>query len=193
MTAKILNLPRQDKYYTKKLKEWKSPGFQPLFGNEEFIPTGEQTTFYEDDPSTTDTCACTARAPGDPLTRVFMRISQWVANHVVPQWRKRIHGRQPDDDLNEVSLPSARLITVLDMLACIVASVMLEVTIVVLVVVRPLRIRLGLILVFGILFALLLKLMAGNPSRGEIFGATAAFYAVAAVFVGSLRNDCASI
>jgi hypothetical protein len=83
-----------------------------------------------------------------------------------------------------------RIVSTMDLLSCLLASVLLIVTVLILALVHPLKYRLAVVGVFGSLFAMLLKLLAGGLSRGEVFTATAAFYAVAVVFVGSTSNAC---
>jgi hypothetical protein len=186
-----MTLPTQDEFCTKLMMQWQPPDFKPLFNQAEFVLTGERASTYQGDASRTDTCAWRAIPHGDILTKGFIRARPWIKRHILNRWRSQVHGvKAADIALEPSDMQYDYLVTAMDALACVAASVLLAVTIVVLVLVRPLRIRLALIGTFGTLFALLLKLMAGNPTRGEVFAATAAFYAVAAVFVGSMTNDC---
>lgn len=81
----------------------------------------------------------------------------------------------------------------MDTMSCLLASVLLAVTVFILSVVSPLKLRIVTIGIAGTLFSLCVKLMAGDPSRSEVFGATAAFYAVTVVFVGSTNDKCACV
>lgn len=85
------------------------------------------------------------------------------------------------------------LVGVMDVISCLVASVLPAVTILILAAVSSMKARIAIIGISGVLFALLVKVMAGNPSRAEIFGATAGFYAVAVVFVSSTRESCTCV
>ena len=49
--------------------------------------------------------------------------------------------------------------------------------------VRPLKARIALVGVFGLVFALSAKVFTGRIRRGEIFAYTAAFFAISSVFV----------
>jgi hypothetical protein len=184
MSQQIMKMPTQDKFSAKLMQQWKLPDYQPIFERAEFALTGEEAGTYLGDPAKTDTCVWRAIPHGDFLTNSFLQARPWINRY--------IHRRKRSETAQEASqLEFDHLVAVMDTLACVVASVLLAVAIVVLVLVRPLRIRLALIGLFGTLFALLLKLMAGNPTRGEVFGATAAFYAVTAIFIGSMSNGCA--
>lgn len=195
MSERIMNLPSQDKFYTKKLAEWKMPVHIPLFDSDEFVPTGEEAKLYKGDASRNDTFAWRALPPGDSLTKAYLNASPWIDKYIVTRWRSLILGRKPAPGGSDAQLPSTMryhdIVSVMDLLTCILASVLLVVVVKVLAVVRPLSVRIALIGIFGTLFALLLKLMAGTISRGEVFGATAAFYAVAVVFVSNANSECA--
>jgi hypothetical protein len=192
MSEQIMKLPTQDEFNTKKLAEWKLPNFQPLFNSNEFVPTGEPAATYQGNPEENDTCAWKEISHGDILTKCFYRASPWIEDNILVRWRYLFYGVKPTDEQMTSSMSFGHIVGAMDTLACLLASILLAVTIVVLAVVRsrPLAIRIVLISIFGTLFALLLKLMAGTPTRGEVFGATAAFYAVTAVFVSSANNDC---
>ncbi|KAF2036000.1 hypothetical protein EK21DRAFT_53265 [Setomelanomma holmii] len=191
MSAEIMNLPTQNIFNTKQVESWKLPGFKPLFDNDEFVLTGEDKFWYQGNPDQNDSCAWRAIPRGDVLTQTFVKSSPWIEKHIVDRWRSLLRRKKPDDDKQLVRWRYSRIVGALDTLSCFLASVLLTITIIVLAVVKPLVIRIAVVGIFGTLFALVLKLMAGDPSRGEVFGATAAFYAVAVVFVGSTNNDCA--
>jgi hypothetical protein len=186
-----MNLPSQDKFYTKKLAEWRMPIHRPLFDDDEFIPTGEEARLYQGDASRNDTFAWRALPPGDILTRSFLNISPWIENCILDRWRSPIRRRKPTNATLTSIMTYKHIIRTMDLLTCVLASVLLVIVIVVLKAVRPWSIRIALVGIFGALFALLLKLMAGTISRGEVFGATAAFYAVAVVFISNTNGECA--
>ena len=189
MSQQIMNMPTQNVFNTEQLTGWKSPGFKPIFEDAKFVPTGEDEDTYQGDPDRTDTCSWTT-VPQDFLTMRFMYSSRWIVRHL-DRWRPLRHGAVRTVPETPTTMQYGRLVGAMDILSCLLASILLAVTVIVLAFVRPLAIRIAVIGIFGTLFALLLKLMAGNPTRGEVFGATAAFYAVAAVFVGSTTDDCA--
>jgi hypothetical protein len=191
MSERIMNFSNQNQFNTRKLKEWKEPTYKSLFCGDEFNPTGEEAETYQGDARWTDTCAWRAIPHGDFLTSYFLSVSPWINTHISTRWRSLVHKRKIPNPVADATIRYGHLVVTMDTLACVVASIILALTIVVLVVVRRLAIRVALVGIFGTLFALLLKLMAGNLSRGEVFGATAAFYAVAAVFVGSSNVECA--
>ncbi|KAF1912597.1 hypothetical protein BDU57DRAFT_583016 [Ampelomyces quisqualis] len=182
VSEQVMNLPSQNIFYNKKLVEWKMPEFKPIFDNGDFYPTGEPAEHYRDDPQRSDTFAWRTLPHEDILTKCLLHAGPWIEKHVVKRWSQY---RKTNSTGGTTSMQFGHLVAIMDTLACIIASLMLVATIAILVVVQTMTARVVLIGVFGTLFAFLLKLMAGNPSRGEVFAATAAFYAVAAVFVGS--------
>lgn len=171
--------------------EWKLPGYKPIFENHVFVPTGEDEDTYQGDPDRTDTCAWRSIPRKDLLTTCFIHFSRWLHKSFLVRWRTPRHGAVWAVPRPPVYMLHGRLVGAMDTISCLFASALLAATIKVLAVVRPLGTRIGVIAVLGTLFALLLKVMAGNPTRGEVFGATAAFYAVAVVFVSSTNNNCA--
>ncbi|KAH7076543.1 hypothetical protein BKA63DRAFT_285025 [Paraphoma chrysanthemicola] len=190
MSAQVMNLPTQNALTAKQFADWNRPQSGPLFDGDAFVPTGESASLYRDNPDETDTCAWRTIPCEDLLTRLFLRMSPWVQRHVLRRWRSIVHPRKLAGKNGPSSVPFDQIVGAMDMLSCLLASVLLAVTIAVLAFVRPLGIRIGIIGIFGTLFALLLWLLSGKPTRGEVFGATAAFYAVAAVFVGTTSNEC---
>ncbi|KAH4110459.1 hypothetical protein HBH64_158370 [Parastagonospora nodorum] len=192
MSERIMNFPTQDKFNTKKLRYWTSPHYKPLSDQDEFVPTGEPAKTYKDDPETTDTCAWRAFAHDDFLTNRFLELIPWIDEQILDRWRRlRVRGVKHGEAQLPSTLHYKKIVRTLDTLTCALASGVLVITIGVLKVVRPWSIRIILTCIFGTLFAILLKIMAGSLTRGEVFTATAAFYAVAVVFVSNTDNNYA--
>jgi hypothetical protein len=190
MSQQVMSLPTQNVFTAKQLADWQLPNYKPIFEHDEFVPTGEKASLYQGHPDQSDTCAWRTIPREDLLSVIFLYLSRWFAIHVWDPWRNW------HDTEQAVSNPPAhvrygRIVALMDILSCLFASALLAATVKVLAVVRPLNVRIAVIAALGTLFALLLKLMAGNPTRGEVFGATAAFYAVAAVFVSSTNDNFA--
>tara|TARA_R110002003_G_scaffold126_35_gene11754 strand:+ start:2727 stop:3683 length:957 start_codon:yes stop_codon:yes gene_type:complete len=190
MSAQVMNLPTQNVFNAKQVAAWTRLDSKPIFDDDKFVPTGEDAKLYRGDPDETDTCVWRTTPCGDLLTRRFLDASPWIERCVLRRWRSIVHGTKATGKEGPSNTPFDRIVGVMDMLSCLLASVLLAVTIAVLAFVRPLGTRIGIIGIFGTIFALLLWLLSGKPTRGEVFAATAAFYAVAAVFVGSTSNDC---
>ncbi|KAH8733088.1 hypothetical protein GQ44DRAFT_745303 [Phaeosphaeriaceae sp. PMI808] len=194
LSEQIMKLPAQNSFYTKLLAGWKLPYFKPIFNYDvdeaEFVPTGEKAATYQDNPNKTDTVALKAVPRGDILTTWFLDSSPWINKHIVNRLRSPVHKDRPNVPLEAVSMRGDFVVGSMDMLSCLLASILLVAAVAALAYVRPLWIRILIIGLLGTFFPLLLKLMSGNPTRGEVFGTTAAFYAVAAVFVGSTGNNC---
>jgi len=192
MSERIMNLPVQDKFNTKTLFHWKLPEFEPLFDEDEFVPTGEQAMTYQDDPDTTDTCAWRAFAQEDFLTNRFLQLIRWCDERILARWRRRFaRGAKLDDLPPPSTLHYKRIIRKLDTAICAFASFLLIAAVAVLQAVRPMSIRIVLTGVFGTVFPVCLKTIAGSLTRAEVFAATGAFYAVAAVFISNTNSNCA--
>jgi hypothetical protein len=183
-----MNLPQQHTYHTEHLAEFKGPNFRNLFENDTFVPTGEKAKTYQDPSVQSDTCAWNDIPQSDLLTRCYIRSGKWIERNILRRLRRRPATTAPEI---QTDVRHGRIVGVIDTLTCLVASLLLEAAVQALAWVRPFKVRLGLVGAFGTVFALSVKLMAGNITRGEVFGATAAFYAVAVVFVASTGNDCA--
>lgn len=185
MSERIMNMPTQDEFNAKKLENWALSGIRSIFDNSQFVPTGEPEKTYKGDPAKNDLCTWREPAHGDYLTKLFLKASNWIEKHIIVRWKATVHHVKTTDATFAATMEFDSIMMVMDVLSCTLASVLLATTVAVLAVVRPLAIRIVIIGITGTLFALLLKLMAGKISRGEVFGAIAAFYAVAVVFVGT--------
>jgi hypothetical protein len=181
-----MNLPDQKAGDTRQLVEFKPPWSKPIFDNTMFVPTGEGATWYQGERGRTDTCAWRVKPREDFLTARIVKGVPWIERHIVSRLRNILHSTDPNISTH---MRHDRLVGFVDVFSCLLAPVFMTTTVVVLAVVRPLKYRIIIVWVFGSLFVLSLKL-AGSPTRGEVFGATAAFFAVAVVFLGSMSNKC---
>jgi hypothetical protein len=186
-----MSLPTQNVFTAKQLAGWQLPNHKPIFECDQFVPTGEDTDRFQRHPDQSDLCAWRTIPRGDLLSMMFLYLSQWFATQVSGRWATPRDAAKQPQPKPPAHVRYGRLVALMDTLSCLFASALLAATVKVLAVVRPLNVRIAVIAALGTLFALLLKLMAGNPTRGEVFGATAAFYAVAAVFVSSTNGDLA--
>ncbi len=184
-----MKFPDQDGFHTKDIAEFKGPNFKPVLDNGIFMPTSERAHVYQGMSGWNDTCAWRAIPQSDFLTMRFTYSSKWIQRNVIERVRRCILGRRAQPD-QLTSMEFGRIVGVMDTLTCLLASVLLAVTIWVLATVRSMKWRLVIMGITGTVFSLAVKLMAGNPSRGEVFGATAAFYAVVAVFLSSTNVVC---
>jgi hypothetical protein len=173
MSQQVMSLPTQNVFTAKQLAEW-----EMLFESNQFVPTGEEADRYQGHPDQADTCAWRTIPRGDLLSLIFLYLSRWYATYDWYPWRTPQHDTEQALPKPPAHVRYGRLVALMDTLSCLFVSALLAVTVKVLAVVRPLNVRIAVIAALGTLFALLLKLMAGNPTRGEVFGATAAFYAV---------------
>jgi hypothetical protein len=187
LSEQIMKLPHQDEFHARDLAAFVDPKCRSIFEDGRFVPTGEDAMWYQDPRGRQDTCALRDLPRDDFLTMRFIYLSRWINTRILTRIQNWIKGGKAPDAVIQAYWKFDRIVAIMDIISCVLASVMLAVTVLILAVVRPLKIRIA---VVGItIFALSVKLMAGNPSRGEIFAATVAFYAVAVVFLGSTNDE----
>jgi hypothetical protein len=196
MSEQIMKLPHQHAFYTEYLAKFKPPHTADIFENDVFVPTGEDADRYQNSPERNDTCAWRSMPQTDFLTTCFYYCSRWIEVYIPVRLRSCITGRKGSKEGMakvdaQLDVRHDRIVSFMDTFSCLIASILLWIPVQVLASVRPQKTRIATVGVFGTLFALSVKLMAGDIKRGEVFGATAAFYAVAVVFVSSTRDDCA--
>jgi hypothetical protein len=191
MSEQIMKLPCQDAYFTKHLSEFKPPKFRDVFDGGNFAPTGEKAKIYQDLLERQDTCAWATLPSTDFLTTRFQHSGKWIERHILSRLRRCSPFKKSSRPGIQTDVRNDRIVGVMDTIACLVASALLTASVLALTWVGPLRTRIAIVGAFGTLFALLVKLLAGNVGRGEIFTATAAYFAVAVVFVSSTTTGSA--
>lgn len=129
------------------------------------------------------------------LSTFFINNAEWfqinVINRIKRPFRRQRHlaeGEEPNEP-DEPDIPYDRIVMVVDAVVCIFAPVLLDVEMFALVAIKPLTVRIAIVGVFGVVFALSVKGFAGHLSRGEVFAITAAYFAVASVFVGTTSDN----
>jgi hypothetical protein len=142
-----------------------------------------------------DTCAWGSLIKTDFLAMRFVWSSKWIERNILKWIERNISSRlrklfhktkKPLDPGIQTGIRYSRIVGVMDTIACLVASTLLLVSVLALTWIKSLGISLALVGILGTLFALALKLIGGDISRGEMFAATAAFYAVEVVFIGAI-------
>lgn len=173
----MYKLPSHSLYFGKYLKK-----YEGLFENEIFVPTGEQAIGYQD-PSCPGFCALVGIPGGDNLTIAYVNNSDWIEKHVLGRLRRLWRRQRPVQRHARISL--ATITSSIDFITCIFVPLLLMAVMFALVSVQPLKARIALVGVFGLIFASSAKVFTGRISRGEIFAYTAAFFAISSVFVGT--------
>jgi hypothetical protein len=187
MSEQVMKLPCQHPYYTSHLDEFKMPIFKNFFEDGTCVLTGDEAESYQDLKERQDTCAWGSLFKTDFLTMRFVWSSKWIERNISSGLRKLFHKtKKPLDPDIQTGIRYSRIVGVMDTIACLVASTLLLVSVLALTWIKSLGISLALVGVLGTLFALALKLIGGDISRGEMFAATAAFYAVEVVFIGAI-------
>lgn len=186
-----MKLPNQSPSATKRMEDLnKVPFFQIGPQGWRFGFTQEDATVYFGPSERTDTCAWRGLSTNDILTRKFVEWSPWIEKRILERFRRLCRRISRSQRWDRPDVPYHRVVDIMDTLTCISASLLLTGAMFALVSIDPLLARIGAVGGFGTLFALAVKIMAGNPSRGEVFAATAAFFAVASVFVSNTGNGC---
>ncbi|KAF2259100.1 hypothetical protein CC78DRAFT_83663 [Lojkania enalia] len=181
LSQQIINLPHQAAYASKQLNEFE------IFEDDVFGPTGEDAAHYRDPSYQTDACSWRNIPQNDALTNWFINHSNIFEKHVFNRAR-RFFGQKKHQPGEETNIQHDWIIGFMDFATCIIATFLLTATMFVLVSVPTIKVRIAIVGVFGLVFSLSVKAIAGHPSRGEVFGATAAYFAVASVFVSSTTS-----
>ncbi|OCK78379.1 hypothetical protein K432DRAFT_281716, partial [Lepidopterella palustris CBS 459.81] len=145
--------------------------------------TGEDAAIYGSEGDAIDPDLCTLRESPDtdPLSKLILyKLSRPFDKHIGKPISRKLGKKEPEDTLN---VPVAAFSGVISTMTCVVATLLFSVSTSVLYCIRSMKDRLVVIAVFGLIFSLSL-IAFGRPSRSEVFGATAAYFAVMSVFVG---------
>ncbi|KAF2187646.1 hypothetical protein K469DRAFT_103837 [Zopfia rhizophila CBS 207.26] len=186
LSYKISKLPDPAQYYSNYLKQ-----YQGLFDHGIFGPTGESAEVYQPNPSP-DMCAWKTIPDADIFTSYIVDNSEWIEKHIWSRLRRfSKRGKQPHHTPERTYVWYDVIVAFMDTVTCIFVPLLLTVSMFALISIRSIKIRVAIVGVFGLLFSLSVKVMGGHPSRGEVFAATAAFYAVASVFVGTTSANTA--
>lgn len=189
MSQQIMKLPDQPAYATRFLARFGSPTFDHISGC--FGLTQEQSKLYLGPPRYSDSCAWRGLPNGDKLTKGFIRISPWIEGHVLKHLRAFIPGKRRTEQRATTGIDHEVVVEIMDYLTCITVSLLLTGALFGLAHIQPLGARIAGIGAFGTLFSLFVKLVTGDASRrAEVFAATAAFFAVASVFVSNAGGGC---
>ncbi|KAJ4288192.1 hypothetical protein N0V90_012209 [Kalmusia sp. IMI 367209] len=177
----LFKLPDPSTYSSRKLGE-----FPDLFANDTFGPTNEihGATAYQD-PASPDFVAVVGVDSSDVLTKLAIENIEWIDTKVLRRLRKWFRKNTPQT-------PGVRLSAVIgfmDAIACIFVPLLLTITMFALALIHPINVRIAVVGVFGLLFSGSAKFLSGRVSRSSIFSLTAAFFAVASVFVSTTDNS----
>ncbi|RFN44795.1 hypothetical protein FIE12Z_10989 [Fusarium flagelliforme] len=122
----------------------------------------------------------------DPFTKFIMVVMARVFHRIFSQKIKT--GRIVDVESGLTSYSDSKLIKASNLVAVMVSSALPVLTIFVLNTLPSTTLRLGLTVLFTVVFAVVLELFT-SAKRIEIFAATATFAAVEVVFIGSALNS----
>lgn len=179
-----MQMPEHSAHATRWLKTFKAP----VFDNGRFGMTQELDRFYLEPSAKNDACAWIAQK--DFLTEKYIQMAPWIDEHICRHFRSS-KSRRAQRDAQQEDPPYLHypvLVDVMDVLTCILVSGVLMSTMFALYFIKSQTMVIGAMGAFGMVFSILVKILASQSRRIEVCAATAAFFAVAIVFVS---NSCA--
>lgn len=176
-----MNLPEHAPFATRHLRHFGPP----VFENGRFGITRELDEFYLGPSNLNDACGWIAQK--DFLTERFGHIAAWIDAHI---WRRfftsKARRAQRESEVDDPPyLPNHLLVGVMDVLTCILVSGLLMGAMFALYRIKSSTTGIGVVGALGVVFSISVKILASQSRRIEVCAATAAFFAVAVVFVAS--------
>lgn len=163
-----------------------------VFDKHIFGPTSEADDVYLKPSHLTDTCAWRGllRVPlqEDLFTTQVIKHAKWIEKNILSRLRRLLPGRRKRPQPTETNIQYHHIVATIDILACVFVPFLLTAAMFALAEIGGIRVRTSIVGVFGLIFSLSVKAIAGHPTRGEVFAANAAFFAVASVFVESVSR-----
>ncbi|KAL5416177.1 hypothetical protein PMIN03_002216 [Paraphaeosphaeria minitans] len=156
--------------------------YPELFENDgTFCPTNETdgARAYKD-PTSPDFVAVVGVDSYDVLTDLAVKHIAWIDQRVLERLRQCF---RMGAGLGQIRLST--LVAFFDTVAFIFVPVLLTTTMFALARIPSLMVRIAVVGVFGLVFSASAKLLGGQISRSSIFSLTAAYFAVASVFVST--------
>jgi hypothetical protein len=180
LVCDLYKMPVHGSYAGAKLNEHPN-----LFKNGTFGPTNELggAAAYQD-PKSPDFVAVVEVESLDLLTDLAIDHIVWIDKKILMRLRRwfSIGTRS-----NHIRVST--LIAFFDTIACIFVPLLLTATMFALARIQRLMVRIAVVGVFGFIFLASAKLLSGRVSRSSIFSLTAAYFAVASVFVSSTGDS----
>ncbi|KAF2187640.1 hypothetical protein K469DRAFT_103357 [Zopfia rhizophila CBS 207.26] len=180
----VAQLPDHSRYFTEYLESYPN-----LFENGLFGPTGEEEVFYKL-PKHPDSCALKSIPRRDVLTNLLIDKTRSLKTRIGSRLRKLWNrGEDAQQVQSNENVNLGTFIAIMDTFTCLYVPLLLSASMFVVNCIQSTRIRIAMIGVFGTIFSISFKLLAGQPTRSEVFAATAAYSAVLSVFVGATSSD----
>jgi hypothetical protein len=121
----------------------------------------------------------------DILTNLCAENMDWVEEHIFIRMRSWFGLTQSRGQSSDAYIELATIIKIIDALTCLFVPLLFTASLFALALIRRLMVRIAAVGALGLAFAVSAKLIYGRMTRGEIFACTAAFFAVASVFVST--------
>lgn len=123
------------------------------------------------------------------LSTFFINHSEWFQENVINRLERCFRRKKHPDGTKQTDIPYEAIVMVMDAVVCFFVPVLFDMEMFALIAIKPLKVRIAIVGVFGLIFSLSLKCFAGHLTRGEVFATTAAYFAVASVFVGTTSDN----
>jgi hypothetical protein len=124
----------------------------------------------------------------DILTNLCAENIDWMEAHILSRMRSWLGLSHPREQSSDAGVKLATIIKIIDALTCLFVPLLFTATLFALALIRRLMVRIAAVGALGFAFSVSAKLIYGRMTRGEVFACTAAFFAVASVFVST--TDC---
>ncbi|KAF2786466.1 hypothetical protein K505DRAFT_380261 [Melanomma pulvis-pyrius CBS 109.77] len=154
-----------------------------------FLPTGEDEKYYQHPPHP-DTFALKDVSGLDPLT-------EFIVNNIESWARRFVKTKEYDEEENEIDpefevrnggIRLAAIEAVVNSFTSLYAPVLFTASIAILYCIQSTKNRIVVAGVLGMILAASAQLLIPGVKRGEVFAITAAYFAIAGVYIGSIDN-----
>lgn len=184
--SSLFRFPDHEPYFSKRLNN-----YSELFEGGDFGPTDEPGAASEyQDINARDFLTVVGENRSDALTIFLVAHIDWIDQQILQRIRAFLGRPRPTPAVPGVE--HGTIVKIADAIACVFVPFLLTSTMFALARTRPLMVRICVVSIFGLVFAISAKLISSNMSRGEIFSFSAAFFAVASVFVSSTNGSVSS-
>ena len=165
--------------------------YQNLFEDGLFGPTGENEEYYKQIPPHPDTCTLKDMDRQDFFSELFINNIKALRKRVGAMARK-LGRKEKNDDLETRAQQSIGLDiirTMMKALTCLYAPLLFTASMAILSCIHSIKNRIAVAGVLGTVFSISIQLMVENAKRSDVFGITAAYFAVLGVFIGTTGDS----
>jgi hypothetical protein len=191
LVDQLLRLPDHAPYFSIRLKSC-----EHLFKNSDFGSTDQRGGVEEyQNANSRDLITLMGTDTPDMLSSLFVNTLDSMEKHIINRAHTRFSqsSQQSQQDAEERGIEFATLNATLDALTCVLVPLLFTATLFALALIRRLMVRIAVVGAFSLAFTMSAKLIYGRMSRGEVFAFTAAFFAVASVFISMTESNLSKL